>query len=575
MIRHASPAFADRRSGATRNPLVATAHARLMMLMLVFAAGIIAILLRLVLLAISATPASARASADTGAPVRGDIVDRNGVPLARTIDAWSIGVHPSRIIGDRAELARQLEALMPERSAGDYAKLLSRDVNFTYLRHRALPELVEQVNALGEPGIVFAREPQRMYPQASLAAHALGYVTREGAGGRGMERALDDQLTDPKRRGQPAQLSIDMRVQAALQSELTRAMNAHQAAGAAAVILDVDTGEVMAMASLPTFNPNNIRGASDDQLRNNVTQSRYELGSTFKPLSLAAAIESGVVPSIAKRYDATQPLPIGRFRIRDDHAQRRWLNVAETLVHSSNIATARIADEMGQARMEALFRGLGFDQRSEIEIRERDAPIWPGSWGRATTLTTAYGHGIAITPLHLATAYAAMVNGGIVRPATMLKVAPGTQVAGHRVYSQATSDKMRALLRLIVTDGSGRRAEAAGYRVGGKTGTGEKPGKGGYSRSVNVSTFAAAFPMDAPRYVVIAMLDSPKGNAETFGLTTAAWTAAPVVQRTILRAGPMLGVIPDARRDIDLAQMRGLLWKAPGERKTQTAATAE
>ena len=302
-----------------------------------------------------------------------------------------------------------------------------------------------------------------------------------------------------------------------------------------------------------------------DAMRNNVTQSVYELGSTFKPITMATAIESGVVTSMSKRFDATEPLHIGGFTIHDDHAQKRFLDIPETLVHSSNIATARIADEIGKDRLAAMFTAMGFGERPSIELRERAGPIWPVYWARTTVMTAGYGHGIAVTPLHLANAYATLVNGGIWRPTTLMKIAPGAAPAGRRVLSEATSARMRQLLRLVVTQGTGRKGEAPGYRVGGKTGTAEIAGAGGYSKKSNVSTFAAAFPMDAPRYVVVAMLDAPIANAESAGQTTAAWTVAPVVSRVISRTGAMLGVLPSATRDVDVSELLPLLWHAPGE----------
>ena len=248
--------------------------------------------------------------------------------------------------------------------------------------------------------------------------------------------------------------------------------------------------------------------------------------------------------------------PIGRFRISDDHPLGRALTVPELMTHSSNIATAHIADEMGAERMQAAFRAVGFDEPAHIELRERSRTLWPRDWGRTTVMTSGYGHGVAVTPLHLASAYAALVNGGIWRPATLMRVAPGHTAPGRRVYSPETSYRMRQLLRLVVQRGTGRRGEAPGFRVGGKTGTAEKvSAAGGYSRRVNVSTFAAAFPMDEPRYVVLVMMDAPRGTAETFGLTTAAWTAAPVVSRVISRVGPLLGIIPDEGRDIETSDL--------------------
>jgi cell division protein FtsI (penicillin-binding protein 3) len=235
-------------------------------------------------------------------------------------------------------------------------------------------------------------------------------------------------------------------------------------------------------------------------------------------------------------------------------------------VHSSNIVTARIADELGQTRTEAYFKKLGFGAPPQIELRERARTLWPQYWGRVTTMTVAYGHGIAVTPLHLASAYSALVNGGILRPATLLKADRNKRVAGTRVYSESTSATMRQLLRMVVTEGTGKKANAPGFRVGGKTGTAEKPSFGGYSKTVNVSTFAAAFPMDKPRYVVIAMLDSPKGSAESAGQTTAGWTAAPVVSKVIARTGPMLRIYPDTSREVNFGALQSLLWKPQGER---------
>ncbi|SOB86863.1 cell division protein FtsI (penicillin-binding protein 3) [Sphingomonas guangdongensis] len=564
MIVLVAPQAGDRRRDAGRPSLVAVAHVRLMILMLLFVFANLLVVAKLGWLAVSAEPATSRDAAAALVPLRGDIVDRNGAPLARTIDAWSIGVQPDNVIGDKVLLAERLAELMPERDAAAYFRLLNAPVRFTYLKHRAMPELVSAVNALGDPGITFAREPERLYPQSALGAQLLGYLNSQRSGVRGMEKVLDAQLNDPVERSKPAALSVDLRVQAALENELGRAMTAFQAAGAAGVILDVHTGEVMAMSSLPSFNPNKVQ-SGEGGILNNVTQSVYELGSAFKPIAMAAAIDSGTVTSMARRFDATAPLQVGRFKIKDDHAQNRWLNIPETLIHSSNIATARIADEMGQEKLSAAFRRLGFDTAPDIEI-EKARPLWPKFWARTTTMTTAYGHGIAVTPLHLANAYATLVNGGIWRPATLMKVDPSHAAKGRRVFSESTSARMRQLLRVIVTDGTGKKAEAPGFRVGGKTGTAEKPSAGGYNRNVNVSTFAAAFPMDAPRYVVIAMLDSSKRVAENSFQTTAAYTAAPVVSRVITRAGPLLGVQPSMNRDVDLSEIKSLLWHAPGDK---------
>ncbi len=552
------------REGRQRHASVALSHFRLMLLMLLFIGGTGAIAARLVWLSVFSDSGSGRGASATLIPARGDIYDRNGVPLARTIDAWSVGVHPAKVIGDKRQLAENLARLMPELDAQGYYRILTSKLSFTYLRRRAMPELVAQVNALGEPGMAFAREPERMYPQSTLAAHVLGYTNFDGHGAQGMERVLDQQLIDPATRGKGAYLSIDTRVQAAMESELYAAMVKFSAIGATGVVLDVRTGEIVAMASLPVFNPNKVGGSPVDARRNGVTQSVYELGSTFKPLTVAAGMEAGVITSMSKRYDVSAPLQVGGFRIHDDHPAHGSFSIPEILVHSSNIGTARIADEMGQALMEKNFRALGFYGPPDVELREKGSSIVPSYWARTTVMTTAYGHGIAITPLQLANAYATLVNGGIWRPTTLLRRAPGQVPQGRRVYSEATSFRSRQLLRLIVEDGTGRKGDAPGFRVGGKTGTGEKPNGRGYDKHANVSTFAAAFPMDAPRYVVVAMLDSPKGTSDTFGFTTAAWTAAPVVKRVIERTGPMLGVIPDNNRDIDTSELQSLVASKEG-----------
>ena len=545
-----------------RIDLTPVAHARLVALLLLFIAATVILTGRMLWLGVSAGNAGTQGQGAGFIPARADILDRNGEPLARTIDAYSIAVRPDRILGDRQDLADRLHDIFPDTSAGTFYRALQPGRHWSYLRRRALPEQVAAVNALGEVGIEFPREKERLYPQRTLAAHALGFTSIDGTGGMGVERTFNERLTDAAHRHNPLVLALDSRVQAVMESELYQGLTAQQARAAAGIVLDANTGEVIAMASLPVFDPNKLSTGTMDARRNDVVQSVYELGSTFKPLAIAAAMDAGVVTSMSRRYDATEPLSIGGFRIRDDHPSGRWLNVPETLVHSSNIVTARIADELGSERLQAMYRRLGFDKRPAIELRERAGAIWPSSWGRLTTMTTSYGHGIAVTPLHLASAYAALVNGGIWRPATMLKLREGEVPQGRRVFSAATSARMRQLLRLIVLDGTGRSADAKGYRVGGKTGSAEKAHEGGYAHHSLVTTFAAAFPMDNPRYVVLVMMDEPKGNAETFGLRTAAWTAAPVVRRFVERAGPMLGVYPQANRDVDVSELTPLLWKA-------------
>ncbi|HEV2599272.1 penicillin-binding protein 2 [Sphingopyxis sp.] len=544
------------RTAGVRQQILLTAQQRLMMLMLLFAAAFFVVSVRLLFFALFDT-SSGNHAATAFIPARADIVDRNGVPLARTIDGYSIRVVPSKLLNNRQYLADELHKIFPDTPREVLLAKLSGP-RPTYIRRRALPDQVAAVNAIGDVGFDFPREKERLYPQLTLAAHVLGFTDAEGHGVTGVEGAFDQRLIDKATRGDPLALSIDARVQGVLESELGAAVANLEAIGGAGVILDVHTGEVAAMTSLPTFNPNKLTGSDPATRRNAFTYNLYELGSTFKPLSIAAAIDDGVVTNMARRYDATAPLPIAGFRIRDSHPGR-WYNVPETLIESSNIATARIADELGRENLERLFRNLDFDKRPQIDLKERAFPLWPRDWGRVTTMTTSYGHGIAVTPMHLASAYAALVNGGIYRPATLMKLGDKAPPQGRRVFKAATSARMRQLLRLIVSDGTGKQANAPGFRVGGKTGSAEKPGAGGYRRHSLVSTFAAAFPMDNPRYVVIVMIDEPKGNAYSSGQRTAGWTAAPVVRKVVTRAGPMLGVFPDESRDVDVSELLPLL----------------
>lgn len=537
-----------------------------------FTAIALAALVRIAILGLFEQAPTQQQIGTTLLPERGDIVDRNGVPLARAFPAYALWYNPAALGGDGPPLVRtprqvaeELVKIFPDLEVNALAARLAEG-RPGYLRRRILPEDANRVHALGEPALEFPRETERFYPQGSMAAHVLGFVGADGRGHVGMEQVFDERLTDPATRGTPAALSIDTRVQGALEDELSRGMALSNAKGAAGIVLDVETGEVIALASLPSFNPNLIDRTGESFIFNRVTNQVYELGSTFKPLTIAAAIDAGVVTNLGRRYQSARPISIGGFQIRDSHALGASLNVPEALMHSSNIVTAEIADEVGGQRLNATMRALGMDKRAEIELPAKGFPLWPkGNWSRITTMTVSYGHGIAVTPLHLASAYAAMVNGGIWRPATLVKVEPGQAVEGRRVFQASTSARMRQMLRMIVELGTGKKADAVGYRVGGKTGSAEKPGVGGYRRTSLVATFAAAFPMDRPRYVVIAMLDEPQGTAATSGQRTAAWNAAPVVGRLVPRIGPLLGVMPDATRDVDITDLAPLVGKESKE----------
>ena len=538
-----------------RRQILTMMHQRLMFGMLVYAGVIALIVLRILWLAAFGDHAGTKRGLASLVPERGDIVDRDGVPLARTIDAWTIGLHPTKVIGDKLTLARKLAQLMPERDEAAYFTMLRSGSSFHYLRRRAAPALVEAVNALGEPGIALEREPERLYPQTSLAAHVIGYTTIDGHGVAGAERAFDDRLSDAATRGDPLQLSIDARVQQALEHELLFAMTKFSAIGGAGVVMDIHTGEVLAMTSLPQLNPTAAGKGSPEARFNRATLGVYELGSTFKPFTVAMAMDSGIIKSFGQMYSCPDELHVYGRTIHDTHPYGRMCSVAEIMKESSNIGTAQIADQLGAKRQKAFLDKMGFLDRVGIELKERGRTLTPGSnWGPLETMTVGYGHGIAVTPLHLAIGYSTLFNGGIYRPATLLKIDRTHAVAkGHRVFSEETSYKMRALLRLVVTQGTGKMADSPGYRVGGKTGTAEKIVNGRYTSAAVVTSFAGVFPMDEPRYVMVMMLDDPKGTKETYGFHTAAWNIGPAFGTAVSRIAPMLGVRPDKNREPDMS----------------------
>jgi cell division protein FtsI (penicillin-binding protein 3) len=552
-----------------RHQAVNVARMRVLLVAVLFALVALAALIRIAWLGIGGGTSGPASLEEALLPSRGEIVDRNGMPMARNFPARALWFNPramgdggSPLVRSPAEVAASIAAIFPDADPAVLERRLASG-KAGYLRRRLLPEHANRIHDLGEPALELPEETDRHYPQGSLGAHVLGYVTHDGEGRVGMEQVLQERLSDPARRGDPVALSIDLRVQGALEDELRSGMLATNAMGAAGIVLDVDTGEVMALASLPEFDPNKMDRRVVDYEFNRVTNQVYELGSTFKPLSIAAAIDAGVVRDFSKRWNARN-VEISGATLSDSHFLGDTLNVPEALIHSSNTVTARIADALGAERMRRTMIDLGMNERPYIELPARGHPIWPGdNWPRIRNMTVSYGHGIAVTPLHLASAYAAMVNGGIWRPATLHRLGSGQVPRGRRVFKESTSSRMRQLLRMIAIYGTGRNADAPGYRVGGKTGSAEKPGKRGYRQTSLVSTFAAAFPMDRPRYVIVAMLDEPKGTTASSFQRTAAWNAAPIVGKLVPRIGPLLDVRPDTSRDVDISDLKPLI---PGGR---------
>lgn len=560
-------------SARQRAEYLVTARSRLLLLLGCFALIAVIALVRVGYLGFVGSAPTQPSLSEALLPPRGEISDRNGTPLARNFPAYALWFNPKAmgddgtpLVQDPASVTAQLKTIFPDMDAARTMRILKSERG-GYILRRILPEDANKVLGLGEIALEVPREFDRHYPQGALGAHVLGYV-RENEEGRnegafGMEQVLDEQLASRELRGEPVPLSIDLRVQGALEDELGKGMLATDAKGAAGIVLDVDTGEVLAMASLPAFDPNLSNAHTSANIANQVSNRVYELGSTFKPLTIAAAIDAGVVRNMGKEWDATDVEIAGR-KIRDLKPYGVTLNVPESLVYSSNTVTARVADELGEEKLRQLMVDLQMNGRPTIDLEERSMPLWPqelpnGKWSRITNMTVSYGHGISVTPLHLANAYAAMVNGGIWRPATLRKIEPGAAPKGKRVFKASTSSRMRQLLRMIAMYGTGRSADAPGYRVGGKTGSAEKAGRGGYRQTSLITTFAAAFPMDRPRYVVVTLLDEPRGTRAASGVRTAAFNAAPIVKELVPRIGPMLGVKPDANRDVDISDLRYLV----------------
>ncbi|MCZ6604202.1 MAG: penicillin-binding protein 2 [Alphaproteobacteria bacterium] len=528
----------------TGKTAVEIARLRLMIGGALFAAAFLAIAFRLFDLAVihqgSAGPQLA--SRYVTAPdnmARADIVDRNGVLLATNLETASLAAVP-RLVHDAERTATALVEILPELDLDETVQKLRSAANFVWLKRGLTPNQYYATNRLGEPGLEFRFEQRRIYPNAALAAHAVGFSGIDNEGLSGIERGLDADLAGGR---MPLRLSLDMRVQQIVYQELEAQIEAFSALGGGGLVLDANTGEILAMVSLPDFDPNQPGRASDEQKFNRMSFGLYELGSVFKIFTLATALETGVA-SLASLYDATDPITVSRFTINDYKPQARTLSLTEVFRYSSNIGAAKIGLDIGGEVQRSYLRNLGLLDPIDIEMPERGAPIYPSYWRDVTTMTVSYGHGIAVTPLHLAAAVATVVNGGTYHPPTLLARDPDEPVASRRVYSQATSIQMRRLLRMVVAEGTGGKAAAPGYLVGGKTGTAEKTRDGGYDQSALLTSFVAAFPITDPKYVVMVMLDEPHGTKASYGYATAGWTAAPVVGRVVARIAPLLGLLP-------------------------------
>lgn len=474
---------------------------------------------------------------------RGDIVDRNGVLLATSLMTESAFANAREI--SNPEAAAQALSRTLGISQSSLLKRLRSKKNFVWVKRQLTPAEQQKVNDLGIPGIYFTPEERRVYPYGNMFAHLVGYVGTDNNGLGGIEQSFDSRLSDEHLNRQPLTLSADLRIQHILRDEMQAAVNEFQAIGATGVVLDVDSGEILAMSSLPDFDPNRPAKAKDDQKFNRAALGTYEMGSTFKSFTFAMALDGGVT-NLKGGYDATNPLKYGNFTISDAHSKKRWLSVPEIYAYSSNVGTARMLLDAGVKRQREFLQKIGMLAPIETELPERAQPLYPRDWQTINAITISYGHGLSVTPLHLVRGIATLVNGGTLEALTVLKNGNEDKRGGERIISEETSRAMRRLMRMVVKHGTAGKADIAGYRVGGKTGTAEKVNAGGgYNRDNKMASFIGVFPMDRPKYAVLVMVDEPKGNKSTYGFATGGWIAAPAVGRVIERMGPIISLKPE------------------------------
>ncbi|MDR3470425.1 MAG: penicillin-binding protein 2 [Devosia sp.] len=493
------------------------------------------------------------------------ILDRNGLEMAVDIRVPSLYAEPRRII-DVDEAVEKLRTVLPDLDAKWLRQKLSGDKGFVWIKRELTPELEDRIYQLGIPGLDFLTESKRFYPGGPEASHILGSVNVDNQGIGGVEQYMDGQdlallQSVGLARGQnlkPVQLSIDMRVQHVMREQLLDALDRYHAHAAAAVMLDVHTGEVIGLSSVPDFDPNDPSSMiapynGEPKMRfNRITAGKYELGSTFKTVTIAGALDSGAV-KLTDRFDARFGVRFGRFTITDFHGQNRILTVPEVYKYSSNVGAIHIMQQWGKDNFRAFIHKIGFDDPLPIELPEKTGSNIPKKFADVTAATAAFGHGLAVTPLHMAAAMAAFVNDGIYEPPTIYMRTPEEAKALAKSFiSPQTSLEIRELMRLNALEGSGTvmDRQAQGYRVGGKTGTAEKVEHGRYSTSKNFNVFASAFPLDDPKYAMVVIIDEPHREGPTTG-DTAGWNAGQTTGRIVAGIAPMLGIAPNFDKAID------------------------
>jgi cell division protein FtsI (penicillin-binding protein 3) len=529
------------------------ARARIGLTIVAFAFVYSIIAARLVLFGLASNNHAAHrvVSSDAIATARPDILDRNGTVLATDVRVPSLYAEPRRLI-DVDEAVELLTADLPDLDATELRERLSSKRGFVWLRRDISPEQQREIYRQGLPGIGFLNENKRDYPDGAEISHLIGHVNIDNQGIAGIEKWLDGQglaalhmagfATD--RLQSPIELAVDLRVQHVLHDELAAARAKFGALAAAGLVLNVRTGEVLAMVSEPDYDPNNPRQALDPSRINRLTTGVFEMGSTFKAFTVAMALDSGKA-TLKSTFDARMPLHMGRFDIHDFEAQHRILSVPEIFTYSSNIGAARMALAVGIDGHKAFLKKMGQLDRLRTELPESAEPIVPKRWANLNTATIAFGHGLSVAPLQAAMGIAALMNGGTLIPPTFLKRSEAdAQTLGKRVVKPETSAIMRYLMRLNVEKGTASKADVPGYYIGGKTGTADKVVNGRYTKSKVLTDFMAVLPADQPRYLLLIMLDEPHATPETHGFTTSGWNAVPTGGAVVARIAPLLGIAP-------------------------------
>ena len=477
---------------------------------------------------------------------RADIVDRNGAIIATSLPTVHLYANPSKIINPQ-KAAQKLAAVLPDIRYEDILKKLTKKGSFVYIKRNLSPSQQYQINYLGIPGLEFEDSEKRIYPHKNLFAHLIGSTNIDNLGVSGMEKALDERLRESDI---PLKLTIDAGIQDTIRQGLAEGIKRFDALGGVAILMDVNTAEVIAMVSLPDYDPNNINKVSERAMFNFATKGVYEPGSVLKVFNAAFGLDKGNI-RLTDRFDATKPLKLKYNTIKDYRGENRWLTLQEILIYSSNIGSAQIALKIGKEKQKEFLKNLGlFDEISHFEVAEKAKPMLPSRWGEETTATVAYGYGISVTPLHIISAFCAVVNGGIFREPTV--IANDKNRTEKRVMKLSTSQKMRKLLRGVVVEGSGKRANVLGYEVAGKTGTANKLVNGKYVQKKVMTSFVGTFPASNPKYALMLMMDEPKGSKETWWFTTSGWNTVPTAGKIIATIAPQLNV----KANYDLDELR-------------------